>query len=185
MIENRPYHLIINKLKADAVLARLASQVVELLYFHPNLKILAVQPRGLSLARHICDIININSQIKIKAGKIDPTFYRDDIATHNKLIYPNESDVGFEIENQPVLLIDDVIFTGRTIRASMDALLDFGRPKWIKLMVLVNRHLDREIPISVDYEGIRIELDPTEKILIELVGSEISATISKEKNAKL
>ncbi len=158
----------------------MASQLREILFFHPNLKILAVQPRGFNLASNLCQRVSKNLDRIIVPGKIDPTFYRDDIGSHGGILFPTESDIKFEIEEQPVLLIDDVIFTGRTIRAAIDAVLDLGRPKWIKLMVFVNRSLEREVPIAVDFEGMRIDLDPNEKIKILFNGPFPEAIISKE-----
>jgi pyrimidine operon attenuation protein/uracil phosphoribosyltransferase len=132
------------------------------------------------LATNICNRIFKKTNNRIELGKIDATFFRDDIGTHEGILFPNENSIPFEITGKPVLLIDDVIFTGRTIRAAMEALLSMGRPEWIKLMVLVNRHLDREIPISVDYEGFKADLDPSQKIKISFDKSGSEAKIIKE-----
>jgi len=156
--------LIINILQSEIILDRLASQINELLFFYPNLKILSIQPRGFLLAKSLSERILNKFGFETVFGTIDPSFYRDDYISGSKLIIPTESNLNFEIEDQPVLLIDDVIFTGRTTRAAINALQDFGRPKWIKVLVLVNRHLERELPIEVDFEGIKIDSHYSQKI---------------------
>ena len=158
--------LIINNLKAEIILDRLASQVYELHYFFPNLKILSIQPRGIQFGRAVVDRIFEIFKVKISNGTIDPTFYRDDYQSNSRIMIPSSSSLGFEIEEQPILLIDDVLFTGRTTRAAINSLQDFGRPKWIKLLVLVNRHLEREMPIEVEYEGIRIDSNYNQQIKV-------------------
>ena len=156
--------LIINQNLADIILDRLASQVNELLFFYPNLKLLFIQPRGLLLEKELVKRMTFKFNRLVTTGVIDPSFYRDDYTQTSKLIIPTESNLNFEIEDQPVLLIDDVIFTGRTIRAGINALQVFERPKWIKVLVLVNRHLERELPIKVDFEGIKLDLLYDQKI---------------------
>ena len=149
--------LIINSLEANFIVDRLASQIFELNFFHENLKILAIQPRGFLFATVLLQRLKEKFNVEKVPGVIDPSFYRDDFSQGSKFIIPKESNVDFEIQNQPVLLIDDIIFTGRTTRAAMNALQDYGRPSWIKILVLVNRHLEREVPTKVDFEGIKID----------------------------
>jgi pyrimidine operon attenuation protein/uracil phosphoribosyltransferase len=158
--------LIFNEKQIEKILSRMAAQLFELLQFHPNLKILAIQPRGFDLALVLSEVLQKKFNQQILIGKIDPSFHRDDYSSTQKLIIPNESDIPFEIENQPILLIDDVIYTGRTTRAAIDALMEMGRPKWIKLMALINRYLEREVPISVDYEGIKLDSESGQKVLV-------------------
>jgi len=156
--------LIIRHEMVETILDRLASQVFELHFFNQNLKILSVQPRGLVLAEAINKRLLEKFGLQATYGTIDPTFYRDDYNSNKRFIIPSESRLNFEIQDQAVLLIDDVIFTGRTTRAAINSLQDFGRPKWIKLLVLVNRHLERELPILVDYEGIKIDSHYSQQI---------------------
>jgi pyrimidine operon attenuation protein/uracil phosphoribosyltransferase len=160
--------LIISEKQIEAVLNRLAAQIRELRHFHPNLLVIGVQPRGIHLASRLCQLSNERSGPVVQPGKLDPTFFRDDFRSGKKLLVPAEADLPADLEDKPVLLIDDVIFTGRTTRAAIDALLNHGRPAWIKLMVLVNRHLEREIPIAVDFEGFRLDLDSSQKIELHL-----------------
>jgi pyrimidine operon attenuation protein/uracil phosphoribosyltransferase len=165
-MENLSNQLIFNNQQIEKILFRLAAQIFELANFNPNLKILAIQPRGLLIAGAILEILKTKFNLDLPLGTIDPSFHRDDLNKANRLIIPSESSVPFEVENQPILLIDDVIYTGRTTRAAMEALLEIGRPKWIKLLVLINRYLEREIPISVDFEGFRLDSGPGEVVRV-------------------
>ena len=96
---------------------------------------------------------------------MDITFYRDDI--RKELHYPNHTDISFSIEDKNVILIDDVLYTGRTIRAALDALLDFGRPKKVELCVLINRRFSRQLPIQPDYCGKSIDSIISQKVKVE------------------
>ena len=160
--------LIINSEQVNSICSKLAQQILELYKTHPNLKIVAVQPRGILFAESLKTVLKEEYNFQMDYGKIDPSFYRDDISSHRKMILPTESIIQFEVENQPILLIDDVLYTGRTTRAAIEALLDLGRPKWVKLMVLINRYLERQLPISADFEGFRIEANSGQKISVAL-----------------
>ena len=159
--------LIINDNLMDKILDRLTSQIFELFFFNPNLVILSLQPRGLLLGKALAERLSNKFHSNIVFGKIDPSFYRDDYGQGKKFIIPSGSDFEIDIEGLPVLLIDDVIYTGRTSRAAINSLQDFGRPKWIKILVLVNRHLERQLPIAVDYEGLKIDLRTHQNIRVK------------------
>jgi pyrimidine operon attenuation protein/uracil phosphoribosyltransferase len=158
--------LIINHSKVQIILKRLCSEIFELKKKHLNLKIIVIQPRGVAFWLALMKIFEQEFHEKLDFGLIDPTFYRDDIRLKEKLIIGNESRIDFEISNQPILLIDDVLFTGRTTRAAIDAIFDHGRPMWIKFMVLVNRYSERELPIEVNYQGIKIDSHLQQKIIV-------------------
>ena len=100
----------------------------------------------------------------ISYGKLDITFYRDDI--RNQLHMPNHTDIPFSIENKNVVLIDDVLYTGRTIRAALDALLDFGRPAKVELCILIDRRFSRQLPIQPDYTGRSIDSIISQKVKV-------------------
>ncbi len=146
---------------------RLAHQILE---NHLQLKdtvIIGLQPRGIFLSDKIVEEINqILDPSLLEYGKLDITFYRDDI--HKQLHTANKTDIPFTIENKQVVLIDDVLWTGRTIRAAMDALLDFGRPKKVELCVLIDRRFSREYPIQADYVGRAIDTFPNQKVMVYL-----------------
>jgi pyrimidine operon attenuation protein / uracil phosphoribosyltransferase len=98
-------------------------------------------------------------------GKLDITFYRDDVHA-NAIAVPNYTDIPFSVQDKCVILVDDVLHTGRTIRAAMDALIDFGRPKKVELLVLVDRRFSRELPIEPDYTGMTVDTIQTQKVKV-------------------
>jgi pyrimidine operon attenuation protein / uracil phosphoribosyltransferase len=144
---------------------RLAHQVLE---NHINLSdtvLIGLQPRGVYLSDRIVN--EIKNEIKsenLEYGKLDITFYRDDIRT--ELHVANKTDIPFSIEGKNVVLIDDVLYTGRTIRAALDALLDFGRPAKVELCVLIDRRFSRQLPIQADYAGKSIDAIVTQKVKV-------------------
>ena len=142
---------ILDKRKFNIVIERLAHQLIENHNDFANSVIIGIQPRGIYLSDRMVPYIEKIIGQKINYGKLDITFYRDDFA--KELHIPNQTEINFSIENKQVILIDDVLFTGRTIRAALDALLAFGRPSKVKLCVLVDRKPSRELPIQPDFSG--------------------------------
>ncbi|ULQ57913.1 bifunctional pyr operon transcriptional regulator/uracil phosphoribosyltransferase PyrR [Flavihumibacter rivuli] len=144
---------------------RLSHQILE---NHPGLDntcIIGIQPRGVWLSdRIVGEVRNLLPAGKLEYGKLDITFYRDDI--RKELHVPNHTDIPFSIENKKVILIDDVLYTGRTIRAALDALLDFGRPEKVELCVLVDRRFSRQLPIQPDYCGKSIDSIVSQKVTV-------------------
>ena len=157
---------ILDKNQLHLTIQRLAHQLVE---NHPdieNIALIGIQTGGIYLADKIVDILkSINKEKKIQYGKMDITFYRDDI--RKELHVPNQTDIPFSIENKIVVLIDDVLFTGRTIRAAMDALQDFGRPQKVELCVLIDRKSSRQLPIQPDYYGKAIDSIISETVKVK------------------
>src|SRR5205085_4591214 len=123
-----------------------------------------MQPRGIYVSDRVVDELKKLSPGKIAYGKLDITFYRDDIRKELKIA--NKTDISFSIENKNVVIIDDVLWTGRTIRAALDALLDFGRPAKVELCVLIDRRFSREFPIQADYVGRAIDTFPSQKVFV-------------------
>ena len=157
---------ILDKYQLKITIERLAYQLIENYADLTSMVIIGIQPRGIYLSDKIFDQLKkINPAFKIDYGKMDITFYRDDIRT--ELHKPNQTDISFSIENKNVVLIDDVLFTGRTIRAALDALLAFGRPKKVELCVLVNRRFSRQLPIQPDYCGKEIDSIVSQKVKVE------------------
>lgn len=144
---------------------RLAHQVLE---NHLNLSdtvLIGLQPRGIYLSDRIVNEIRNEIQSEnLEYGKLDITFYRDDIRT--ELHVANKTDIPFSIEGKNVVLIDDVLYTGRTIRAALDALLDFGRPAKVELCVLIDRRFSRQLPIQADYTGKSIDAIVSQKVKV-------------------
>ncbi len=144
---------------------RLAHQVLENHVDLTNTVIIGLQPRGVYLSDQLVTAIQQELPGKqIEYGKLDITFYRDDI--RKELHIANRTDIPFSIENKTVILIDDVLYTGRTIRAALDALLDFGRPEKVELCVLIDRRFSRQYPIQPDYTGKSIDSIISQKVKV-------------------
>jgi len=144
---------------------RLAHQILENNLLLTDTVIIGLQPRGIFLSdRIVHELQSIVDPALIRYGKLDITFYRDDV--RKSLHIANATDIPFSIENRHVVLIDDVLYTGRTIRAALDALLDFGRPSKVSLCVLVDRRFNRELPIQPDYAGKTIDTFISQKVKV-------------------
>jgi len=144
---------------------RLAHQILENHLHLENAVLIGIQPRGIYVSdRIVNELKNIQTISKINYGKLDITFYRDDVRKELKIA--NQTDIPFSIENKNVVIIDDVLWTGRTTRAALDALLDFGRPAKVELCVLIDRRFSRELPISADYVGRTIDTFPSQKVKV-------------------
>ena len=157
---------ILEKQQLHLILQRLANQLVE---NHSTLKevvFIGLQPRGVQVSKLIVENIQqLFPEEKIQYGVLDITFYRDDV--RSEIHKANKTDIPFSVEGRKVILIDDVLYTGRTIRAALDALQDFGRPKKIELCVLVDRRFNRELPIQPDYFGKAIDTLNSQKVKVE------------------
>jgi pyrimidine operon attenuation protein/uracil phosphoribosyltransferase len=125
-----------------------------------------MQPRGVCVSDKLVLELQktLQSQV-VSYGKLDITFYRDDV--RKELHVPNKTEINFSIENKNVILVDDVLYTGRTIRAALDALLDFGRPAKVELCVLIDRRFSRQLPIQPDYVGKVIDALITQKVKVQ------------------
>ena len=130
-----------------------------------NTVIIGIQPRGIALSDRIVQEMSVESNFfKIPYGKLDITFYRDDL--RKGLHLPSNIDIPFSVEGKKVVLIDDVLYTGRTIRAALDALMDFGRPAKVELLVLIDRRYSRQLPIQPDYTGKSIDSIISQKVKV-------------------
>lgn len=127
-----------------------------------------VQPRGIFLGARIVNRLKEITEINdLKYGKLDITFYRDDFRTSDKPLTASDTTIDFSIAGKRVVLFDDVLYTGRTIRAALDALLDFGRPDDVELMVLVDRRLQRHLPIQAKYVGKTVDSIKEERVTVQ------------------
>jgi pyrimidine operon attenuation protein / uracil phosphoribosyltransferase len=148
-------------------LQRLCHQLIEVHHQFDHSAIIGLQPRGVIVAKRIHQMLKkLTGNENIPIGELDITFYRDDF--RQKGLIPAASTIDFTIENKNVILIDDVLFTGRTIRAGLDALNDYGRARDVELLVLVDRRLSRHVPIQAKYVGRVVDTHNSEKILVEL-----------------
>ena len=156
---------ILTEKQLGITIQRLSHQLLENHLSYADIAIIGIQPRGIFFSDRI--VQQINQQIapeKITYGKLDITFYRDDI--RQGLHTMNQTDIPFSVENKNVILVDDVLYTGRTIRAAMDALLAFGRPAKVELCILIDRRFSREVPIQADYAGRSIDTIITQKVKV-------------------
>jgi len=164
---------ILNKHQLQITIERLACQVIENYIDLSSVVLIGLQPRGIFLADKIYEQLKkMKPDQQFLYGKLDITFYRDDI--RKELHTPNQTDITFSIEDKNVILIDDVLYTGRTIRAALDALLSFGRPKKVELCVLINRRYSRQLPIQPDYCGKSIDSIISQKVKVEWDREEVN-----------
>lgn len=155
----------------DITILRLCHQLIEVHGDFSNSVIIGLQPRGIFLARRIQSVLqSILKSKKISCGELDITFFRDDF--RKKELIPNRTQIDFIIEDKNVILIDDVLYTGRTIRAGLDAMLAFGRPNDVELLVLVDRRFARHVPIQAKYVGITIDSIEKQNVKVEWKESE-------------
>ena len=150
-------------------LMRIAHEILERNHQHiADLVLVGVKSRGDTLAHRIAQNLERIENVDIKVGAIDVTLYRDDINLYETQIQVNSTEIPFDITGKRVILVDEVLYTGRTIRAAMDALMDFGRPAAIQLATLVDRG-HRELPISADYIGKNVPTARKEFVRVQLV----------------
>lgn len=144
---------------------RLANQLLESPVSFDQTAFIGIQPRGIFLSDRIVEEIRREVPgAQLQYGKLDITFYRDDVRSEIRVA--NDTDIPFSIEGKRVVLIDDVLYTGRTIRAAMDALMDFGRPAKVELLVLIERRYSRQLPIQPDYVGKSIDSIVSQKVKV-------------------
>lgn len=175
--------VILDQKLIHLTLERLCHELIENYGDFSNTAIIGVQPRGVLLAERLHIRLETLLGIKILFGKLDPTFHRDDFRSRGKQLLAKETDIDFIIDDMEVILVDDVLYTGRTIRASLDALMAFGRPAHVELLTLINRRFNRELPIQPDYCGKTV--DTIEDVHVEVKWAdregEDCVILSKEK----
>ena len=159
--------ILIDKQKMDKMITRLAHEILESTSNYENIVLIGIKTRGEPLANRIKAKMESSEKKQIPVGTIDITFHRDDFS--NKFIMPKlgPSEISFDLTDKEVILIDDVLYTGRTIRAAMDEIFSFGRPKAIKLAVLIDRG-HRELPIRPDFVGKNFPTQLKEHIKVRL-----------------
>jgi pyrimidine operon attenuation protein/uracil phosphoribosyltransferase len=144
---------------------RLCHQLIENHLDFSKSVLIGLQPRGIYLSDRIYRTLQkLLPGVHINYGKLDITFYRDDFNT--QLYVPNETTIDFSLENKKVILVDDVLYTGRTTRSALDAMLDFGRPSVVELLVLIDRRFTRQLPIQADYTGRTVDAIISEKVKV-------------------
>jgi len=151
----------------EATLRRLAAEVLGSLDPSLELVLLGIRSRGLPLAERLGHVLRETSGRAIPVGALDITLYRDDLTEKAGTPIVRPTEIPFTLKERTVLLVDDVIYTGRTVRAALDALLDHGRPTCVRLAVLVDR-TGRELPIQPDFTGLKVQVKKTERIAVHV-----------------
>ncbi|NJW52590.1 bifunctional pyr operon transcriptional regulator/uracil phosphoribosyltransferase PyrR [Salinimicrobium oceani] len=166
------------------ILHRLACQLIENHTSFKDSVLIGIQPRGVFLANRIHKILKEEYNIpEIKMGQLDITFYRDDFRRGEKPLEANKTHIDFVVEDKRVIFIDDVLYTGRSIRAALTAVQSFGRPSEIELLTLIDRRFSRHLPIQPDYNGRQVDAINEEKVKVnwqENEGEDAVYLISKQ-----
>lgn len=159
--------ILLDGQKFQITIQRLCRQLIENHNDFSNSAIIGIQPRGIYLAKRIADELRkILPGQTIQQGDLDITFFRDDFRRRETPLVPNQTKINFIVEGKKVILMDDVLWTGRTIRAAMDAMLAFGRPEKVELLTLVDRRYSRHLPVAADYIGIEVDSIASQKVVV-------------------
>ncbi len=146
---------------------RLVEELIENQQDFQNSVLIGLQPRGVFLAQRIQKRLNERLNKELPLGLLDTTFYRDDFRRRDTPLQANATKIPFIIEDKKVILIDDVLFTGRTVRAALDAMIAFGRPRLVELLTFIDRKYTRDLPIQPDYVGRRVNTIKSQRVLVE------------------
>lgn len=159
--------LILSSPLLEIMISRLCQQLIENHQDFSNTVVMGLQPRGIHFAERIVTELREKSGVNIMVGHLDATFYRDDFRRRESPLVPNKTNVPFLIEGKKVILIDDVLASGRMVRAALDAMTAFGRPKTVELLVLIDRRYNRELPIDPNYVGMQVSTVETQRVQVE------------------
>ncbi len=159
--------VLLNAKEVNIILHRLACQLIEKHNDFSNTVLIGLQPRGVFLADRLAKILEADYKIKnIQLGHLDITFYRDDFRRGEKTLEANTTKLNFLVEDKNIVFIDDVLYTGRSIRAALTAIQSFGRPNEIELLTLIDRRFSRHLPIQPDYRGRQVDVINNEKVKV-------------------
>lgn len=159
--------ILLTSREVNIILHRLACQLLEKHLDFSDTILIGIQPRGVFLAERLRNILEKEYQVKdIALGYLDITFYRDDFRRKEKPLEANKTQINFLVENKKVIFIDDVLYTGRSIRSALTAIQSFGRPAEIELLVLIDRRFSRHLPIQPDYRGRQVDSINHEKVKV-------------------
>lgn len=159
--------VLLTSKEVNIILHRLACQLIEKHIDFSNTILIGIQPRGKYLAERIKQILEQEYNIKnVPLGFLDITFFRDDFRRNEKPMEANKTQIDFLVEDKKVVFIDDVLYTGRSIRAALTAIQSFGRPSGIELLTLIDRRFSRDLPIQPDYRGRQVDAINNEKVIV-------------------
>jgi len=160
--------VLLNSKEVNIILHRLACQLIENHNTFENTVLIGLQPRGKFLANRLAQMLKQDYKIKnLQLGYLDITFFRDDFRRGDKPLEANTTEINFIVEDKNVVFIDDVLYTGRSIRAALTAIQSFGRPKEIQLLTLIDRRFSRHLPIQPDYRGRQVDAINKEKVIVK------------------
>ena len=164
--------MLFNHSQVNICLERLAYQLLENHDDFSETVLIGLQPRGKFLSENIVNVLKEKYGLKkLEYGYLDITFFRDDFRTKSDILIPTEINSKLNVDGKKVVFIDDVLYTGRTIRAALTAIESFGRPKSIELLILVNRRYSRELPIQADYKGFNVDVYEDQKVYVNWGGN--------------
>lgn len=159
--------VLLNATEVNIILHRLACQLIENHNDFSNTVLIGIQPRGKYLANRLAEMLSSDYKVKnLQLGHLDITFYRDDFRRGEKILEANTTKIDFIVENKKVVFIDDVLYTGRSIRAALTAIQSFGRPNEIELLTLIDRRFSRHLPIQPNYRGRQVDAINGEKVKV-------------------
>ena len=162
--------VLLNAKEVQIALHRLACQLIENHDTFNNTVFIGIQPRGVFLADRLKSLLETEYKVKyIELGYLDITFYRDDFRRSKKTLEANKTSINFVVENKKVVFIDDVLYTGRSIRAALTAIQSFGRPSDIELLTFIDRRFSRHLPIQPDYRGRQVDAINNEKVKVNWI----------------
>jgi len=158
---------LLNSKDIEIILHRLACELIENHNDFSNTVLIGLQPRGSYLANRLADLLKTTYQVKdLQLGLLDITFYRDDFRRRDAPLKAATTEMDFLIEGKKVVIIDDVLYSGRSVRAALTAMQSYGRPDNIELLVLIDRRFSRHLPIQPDYRGRQVDAINEEKVLV-------------------
>ncbi len=159
--------VILNSRHFELTIKRLCHQLIESHNDFSESVLIGLQPRGVNVVSRLKKELEQVLDHDVICGNLDITFYRDDFRRREKPLIPSATNIDFVIEGKKVILVDDVLYTGRTIRSGLDALLAFGRPQKVELLTLIDRRFRRDLPIQADYVGKSVDTLISERVLVE------------------
>ena len=160
-------NLLLDSESVGVILHRLANQLLETHLDFTNTVLIGLQPRGVYLAERLAKLLKDDYAVKdLRLGYLDITFFRDDFRRSEKPLSASKTKIDFLVENQKVVFIDDVLYTGRSIQSALSALQSFGRPSSVELMVLIDRRFSRHLPIQPNYRGRQVDAINEERVRV-------------------
>lgn len=159
---------IMDEIAMERALKRISHEIIEKNKGVKDIALVGIKTRGIPIAKRIAGYIKDFENYEVEVGNLDITLYRDDLTEKFEQAHLNQTDINFDVNNKNIILIDDVLYTGRTVRAALDAIIDIGRPKTIQLAELIDRG-HRELPIRADYVGKNVPTSENEIVRVELI----------------